>query len=163
MVISISVNGVKTFLHYNIVTILCCYNIDVLQSTEIKLWQIVNTYTFRSNQQFFYKKAVLNNFAKFTRKSLCTSLSLILLQAYKLVTNKTPTKVFSWKFCEIFQNPFSAEELRAIILDVVTLSDANFLNITQIQLANYTSEVKSDIGILFTTLIIKTIYNSKMH
>ena len=50
-----------------------------------------------------------------------------------------------------------------MILDVVTLRDANFLNITQIQLANYTSEVKSDIGILFTTLIIKTIYNSKMH
>ena len=56
-----------------------------------------------------YKKNVLRNFAKFTGKQLCRSVSF----------NKTSQKpealaqTFSCEFCKIFKSIFSTEHLRA--------------------------------------------------
>ena len=55
------------------------------------------------------KKGVLENFAKFTGKHLCQSLSLFLiklLKACNFIKRVTLAQVFSCEFCEIFKNTF---------------------------------------------------------
>ena len=47
--------------------------------------------------EIFYKKGVLTNFIKFTRKHLCQSL---------FFKTKNLTQLFSCKFCEFFKNTF---------------------------------------------------------
>ena len=54
----------------------------------------------------FYKKSVPKNFAIFIGKHLCWSLLLINF------IKKTPTQVFSCKYCEIFKNTYLKEHLR---------------------------------------------------
>ena len=58
----------------------------------------------------FYKKGVLKNFAKFTRKHLC--LSLLQAEAYSFIKKETLAQVFSCEFYKIFKNTFLAEHLR---------------------------------------------------
>ena len=63
----------------------------------------------RSRLEVFYKKGVLRNFAKFTRKHLRQSLFLIKLQAEacNFIKKETLTQVFSCKFCKISKTTFS--------------------------------------------------------
>ena len=60
---------------------------------------------FRSScSQMFFKKGVLEKFAKFTEKHLCWSLffnQVACFQPTILVKKKTPAQVFSCEFCEI--------------------------------------------------------------
>ena len=58
-----------------------------------------------SHQRCSVKKVVLRNFAKFTRKHLCQSLS------FNKVAGLKPRASL---FCEISKNAFSTEHLRAI-------------------------------------------------
>ena len=53
----------------------------------------------------FFQIGVLKNFANFTEKPLCWSLFLIKLQHFKS-PKETPTQVFSYEICEIFNNTF---------------------------------------------------------
>ena len=53
------------------------------------------------------KKAVLKNFTKFTGKHLCQGLF------FNKVAKKTQAQVFSCEFCEISENTFFTEHLRA--------------------------------------------------
>ena len=54
------------------------------------------------------KKVVLKNITKFTEKYLCRSL-LLQSQTGSFIKKKTPTQVFSCKFCEIFKNSIFIE------------------------------------------------------
>ena len=56
----------------------------------------------------FFKKIIMKNFAKFTRKHLCRK-------------NETPAQVFSCEFCEICKNIFFAEHHRRLLL-IITVS-----------------------------------------
>ena len=57
--------------------------------------------------EVFYKKAVLENFAIFTRKHLRGSIFLI-----KLQKKETSTQMFSCQYCKILKNIYSDEQLR---------------------------------------------------
>ena len=63
-----------------------------------------------SHQRCSVRKGVLRNFAQFIGKHLCQSLFLIKLHGLHRL-QETPAQVFSWEFCEIFKNTFSAEHL----------------------------------------------------
>ena len=69
--------------------------------------------------ELFYKKAALENFAKFTEKHLCQSLFFNKLQARGKKEKKTLAQVFSCEFCEIFKNTFFTEHLRRLLLKIV--------------------------------------------
>ena len=74
----------------------------------------------------FYKKSVLRNFIKFTRKNLCQSL-------LNFIINGTLVQVFSCEFCEIFKNAFFTKHLRATASGLVKPclnSDLYFLSKT---------------------------------
>ena len=61
----------------------------------------------------FYKKGVLNSFAKYTEKHLCQSLFLIKLlpEANNFINIQNLAQVFSCELCEIFKNTFFTEHL----------------------------------------------------
>ena len=61
------------------------------------------------------QKAVLRNFANFTRKHLCWALFLIKLQAN---TGETPTQAFSSKICKIFKNTYSKNICERLFLPI---------------------------------------------
>ena len=56
-----------------------------------------------SPSQMFFIINVLKNFAIFTERHLCWSLFLAKLRA-GLLKRKTPTQVFSYEYCETFNN-----------------------------------------------------------
>ena len=63
----------------------------------------------RSRPEVFCKKGALRNFAKFTGKHLCQSLSFNKVAGLSLATlsKKEPlAQVFSCEFCEISKNTF---------------------------------------------------------
>ena len=62
--------------------------------------------------EVFYKRVVLKNFAKFTRKDLCQRLFLnkVASGTCNFIEKKTQAQVFSYKFCEIFKNNFFSEQ-----------------------------------------------------
>ena len=61
-----------------------------------------------SRPEVFCKKGVLRNFAKFTGKSLCQSLSFnkVAGLACNFIKKETLAQVFSYEFCEISKNTF---------------------------------------------------------
>ena len=69
---------------------------------------LVGTFFLAQKQppEVFYKKAGLENFAKFTGKHLCKSLFLIKLQASacNFIKKETLSQEFSCEFCEISKN-----------------------------------------------------------
>ena len=75
-----------------------------------------------SRQGVFYKKGVLRNFAKFTRKHLCYSL---------FFTKEALAQVFSCEFCKISRNTFSYRTSPVAVSGVseriYTLQFLNFL------------------------------------
>ena len=77
---------------------------------------LVGTFFLAQKQppEVFYKKAGLENFAKFTGKYLSKSLFLIKLQisACNFTKKETLSQVFSCEFCEISKNTFFTEHLR---------------------------------------------------
>ena len=78
------------------------------------------------------KKSVLRNFAQFTGKHLCQSLSFnkIAGLACNFIKKEILTQVLSCEFCEISKNTFFTEHLRKTA-SVVTLSASrSFLILT---------------------------------
>ena len=67
--------------------------------------------------EVFYKKGVLKNFAKFTRKHQYQSLFLRKLQALacNFIEKEILPQMFSYIFCKIFKDTFSTEHLRATV------------------------------------------------
>ena len=59
----------------------------------------------------FFKKGVMRNFAKFTRKHLYPK-------------NETLAQVFSYEFCEIYKNTFFAEHQRTAAFDYSSISSS---------------------------------------
>ena len=59
------------------------------------------------------KKDVIKNFAKFTGKHLCGSLSFDKVASLK---KKIPTNVFSCEFCETSKSTFFTEQHRWLLL-----------------------------------------------
>ena len=57
----------------------------------------------------FFKKGVMRNFAKFTRKHLCQK-------------SETLVQVFSCEFCEIFKNTIFAERNRTPTFDYSSIN-----------------------------------------
>ena len=73
----------------------------------------------------FFKIRALKNFANFTGKHLCWSLSLNIVagqRTYNFIKKETPTKVFSCEICEIFRNTFFTENLQQMLLKKILLS-----------------------------------------
>ena len=64
--------------------------------------------------EVFYKKGVLRNFAKLTRKHLCQRLffNKVTALACNFIEKDTLTQVFSCEFFEISKNNFFTEDLR---------------------------------------------------
>ena len=62
-------------------------------------------------------KYIFKSFAKISRKHLCQSLFLVKLQAknLQLYWKKTPTQVFSYKFCNIFKSTTFIELLQETV------------------------------------------------
>ena len=63
----------------------------------------------------FYKKAVFNNFAKFTGKHLCWNFFLINLQAFRLATllkKKLQRRYFPVNFAKLLKNIYFEEYLK---------------------------------------------------
>ena len=62
----------------------------------------------------FYRKVVLKNFAKFTRKHLWRSLffNKVAGLACNLIKKETPEQALSCEFCGIFKYTYSEEQLR---------------------------------------------------
>ena len=75
--------------------------------------------------EVFCKKAFLKNFANFTEKHLCWSLSLIKLQASGVFL--TPTQVFSYEICKIFKNICFEEHLRVIVSTFLHFIESEWL------------------------------------
>ena len=76
----------------------------------------------------FCKKSVLRNFAKFTGKHLCQSLSFNKVAGLNFIKRQTLAQVFSREFCEISKNTIfyrtplvaaSIYELLSVWLDIV--------------------------------------------
>ena len=67
-----------------------------------------------SHQSCSIKKVVLEIFAIFTRKHLCSSHFLIKLQSFGAATllKETLTQVFFCEYCEIFKNTYFEKQLR---------------------------------------------------
>ena len=59
--------------------------------------------------EVFYKKGILKNFAKFTRKHGC--------EACNFIKKETLGQVFSCELCEIFKKTFFTEHLQATASD----------------------------------------------
>ena len=80
----------------------------ILQQTKVNFF--VYDYLNRSSRpDVFYKKGVLRNFTKFTRKRLCQSLFFSKaagLTPATLFKKETQVQGFSCEFCEISQNTF---------------------------------------------------------
>ena len=75
----------------------------------------------------FYKKGVLNNFAKFNEKQLCQSLFFNRLpEASTFIKKETLAQVFSSQFCEIFKNSFFTEHCRTLQNFLRTLEDYSY-------------------------------------
>ena len=66
------------------------------------------------HQKCSIKKAIINNFAKFTGKHLCWSLLLLKLKAFRSATllKENPTLMFFCKYCEIFKNVYFEKHLQ---------------------------------------------------
>ena len=63
-----------------------------------------------SRPELFYKKDILNNFAKFTEKNMCHSLAFNIFAgpgSCIFAKKDTLVQVLSWECCEIFRNTFS--------------------------------------------------------
>ena len=67
----------------------------------------------RSHLKYSVRKGVLRNFAKFTGKHLCQSLSFNKVVPYNFIKKETVAQLFSCEFCEIFKNTFLTEHLWA--------------------------------------------------
>ena len=67
--------------------------------------------TSRSNHQ-----RVLENFANFTGKHLCWSLSLMKSECLQLYLKETLAQMFSCEICDIFKNTYFIEHLRTELL-----------------------------------------------
>ena len=65
------------------------------------------------------KKSVLRNFAQFTGKHLCQSLSFneIAGRACNFIKKEILTQVLSCEFCEISKNTFFTEHFRWLLLN----------------------------------------------
>ena len=63
--------------------------------------------------EVFYKKAVLKNFSILTGKYLCSSLFLIKLRPFRLVTflKRDPNAGVFGEYCEIFKKAYFEENL----------------------------------------------------
>ena len=72
-----------------------------------------------SHQRCSIEKAVLKNFAIFTRKHLCWSL-FCGLQNLQLSIKGAPTLVLSCEYCKIFKNTYFEENLRTTLSAVPT-------------------------------------------
>ena len=82
----------------------------------LRWWHVKNVNNFQiakvrsSHPEVFCQKGVLKNFAKFTGKHLCQSLSLIKLhcrsEAYNFIKKGTLAQLFSYEFCKISKNIF---------------------------------------------------------
>ena len=90
------------------------------KSTHFKLIlpnkSIVSFRLKASHRRCSIKKSALKNFAKLTGKHLCLRLSfnkVAGLRSATLFKKETPTLTFSCEFCEIFNNTFLTEHLRA--------------------------------------------------
>ena len=59
----------------------------------------------------FIEKVTLKNFAKFTGKHLCQSLSFNKLQACNVIKKETLAQVFFCEFCGTTKNTFSTKNL----------------------------------------------------
>ena len=72
-------------------------------------WRLFTLFLGKVQKQLpkvFFKKAVLNNFSKFTRKHLCRNFCFDKIPALRLATllkKRTPTQVFSSEFGETFK------------------------------------------------------------
>ena len=89
------------------------------------IFQYVGSERFRcSRSELFCKKGVLKRFAKFTRKHLYRSLFLIKLQTSGL--KETPTKKFSCRFFQIFQDYVSLQNNSGRLLLQIQYCDLRF-------------------------------------
>ena len=64
------------------------------------------TYLRSSRQSCSVNKDVLKNFAKFTGKHLCQSITFDKVAGLQLYLKKTLAQLFSCEFCEILKNTF---------------------------------------------------------
>ena len=82
---------------------------------------------FRSSRpEVLCWKGALENFSKFTGKHLCQGLILIkLLEACNVIKKEVLAQAFSGKFCEIFKNTFSTEQLWTTASDFTFWYDKN--------------------------------------
>ena len=74
--------------------------------------RVLNTPLQKQPPELFYKKSVLKNFAKFTRKHLCQSLFFNKVAGLR-PKRETLAQVFSCEFSEIFKNTFFTEHHQA--------------------------------------------------
>ena len=82
--------------------------------------------------EVFYRKSVLKNPTKFTRKHLCqrvffNKVAGLRPQASNVIKKEALTKVFSCEFCEISRNIFFTEHLRVTASDGLHLGLQNTL------------------------------------
>ena len=74
----------------------------------------------------FYKKGVVRNFAKFTRKHLCRSLFFDKVRRYRSATSlEERLQAFSCEFCEIYKNTFFAEHHRTTASDYSSINSSD--------------------------------------
>ena len=96
------------FSRSDISTIFMNKSFQILQQTKVNFF--VYDYLNRSSRpDVFYKKGVLRNFTKFTRKRLCQSLFFSKaagLTPATLFKKETLVQGFSCEFCEISKNIF---------------------------------------------------------
>ena len=73
---------------------------------------------FRSScSEVFFKKGVIKNFVKLTRKNLC-QIFLAGLRPATLLKKDTPSQMFFYQFCKGFKNTFFIEHLRWLRLPI---------------------------------------------
>ena len=87
-----------------------CSGDDVVQLQGKQLFSKDISQIFSSHQR------VLENFANFTGKHLCWSLSLIKPEGLQLYLKETPAQMFSCEICYIFKNTYYKEHLRNELL-----------------------------------------------
>ena len=117
---------------------------------------------FRSSRsQMFFKIDVLKNFASFTGKHRCYSLSLIKLQVFRpatLLKRDSNTGAFSVKFVNFLRTPFFAEHLQWLFLGFLQQNSLIFSVIRIILGCN--QKIKNCHGhiVVIFTLLFKNIH-----
>ena len=122
----------------------CCAWIYLRKMVAKLLYFYINSFSVNQQKQPLkvpYKKGVLRNFVKFTRKHLCQRRFFNKVEGVKLSVKKDAlAQVFSCEFCEISKNNFSTEHVQTNI-SLLTLILRYFLLFNFTLILHYVSNI----------------------